>query len=296
MLTISYWDGLFIYTVYLLWPLVRFFVHTLGGLDLGVHMDQPLYLYEPRHDKTNKVTVHPAKTQISLGIRTVWSESSLSAWRKLGSLATHWAHSEYSDQTGRVPRLIVSSLGAQSLCWFCHVAAHMLWSNLNTPSINKAGMSNLSCTLEETLGISGWLCLLNTNRNWSTSNILLFLWDRWSVILCFSEGLFQYIIIPYLTLHNSRRVSFCGSTDPRWSPCWYGSILPFEVVVKNTFFLALSACGPFASLLRRVRLMSRVIQGTECLDVFNFDGMLALMGASSDFARGGCKLIFLWWN
>ena len=48
-------------------------------------------LVEPRHDKTNKVT---AKTQISLGIRPVWSDSSLSAWRKLGSLATHWAHSK----------------------------------------------------------------------------------------------------------------------------------------------------------------------------------------------------------
>ena len=32
--------------------------------------------------------VRPAKTQISLGFRPVWSESSLSAWRKLGSLAT----------------------------------------------------------------------------------------------------------------------------------------------------------------------------------------------------------------
>ena len=45
--------------------------------------------WEPRHDKTNKMSVHPAKTQITLGIRPVWSESSLSAWRKLGSLATH---------------------------------------------------------------------------------------------------------------------------------------------------------------------------------------------------------------
>ena len=44
---------------------------------------------EPPHDKTNKMTVRPAKTQISLGICPVWSESSLSAWRKLGSLATH---------------------------------------------------------------------------------------------------------------------------------------------------------------------------------------------------------------
>ena len=63
-------------------------------------------VFEPQHDKTNKVTVRPAKTRISLGIWPAWSESSLSAWRKLGSLATHWAHSEDSDQTGRMPRLI----------------------------------------------------------------------------------------------------------------------------------------------------------------------------------------------
>ena len=44
-------------------------------------------------------------------LRSAWAsvqsdQSSLSAWRKLGSLATHWAHSEDSDQTGRMPRLI----------------------------------------------------------------------------------------------------------------------------------------------------------------------------------------------
>ena len=56
--------------------------------------------------KPTKWHVRPAKTQISFGIRPVWSESSLSAWRKLGSLATQWTHSEDSDQTGRMPRLI----------------------------------------------------------------------------------------------------------------------------------------------------------------------------------------------
>ena len=60
---------------------------------------------EPRHYKTNKMSVRRAKTQISMGIRQVWSESSLSAWRNLGSLATSWAHSEDSDQTVRMPRL-----------------------------------------------------------------------------------------------------------------------------------------------------------------------------------------------
>ena len=43
--------------------------------------------------------------------RSAWAsaqsdQSSLSAWRNLGSLATNWVHSEDSDQTGRMPRLI----------------------------------------------------------------------------------------------------------------------------------------------------------------------------------------------
>ena len=62
------------------------------------HQVSFVFLNEPRHDKTNKMSVRPAKTQISLGIRPAWSVSSLSAWRNLGSLATHWAHIEdWSD-------------------------------------------------------------------------------------------------------------------------------------------------------------------------------------------------------
>ena len=54
--------------------------------------------FEPRHDKTSKIVVRLAKTQISLGIRPDWSESSLSVWGKLGSLATHQAHrSDWTD-------------------------------------------------------------------------------------------------------------------------------------------------------------------------------------------------------
>ena len=56
-------------------------------------------IIELPHDKTNKMSVRPAKTQISLGISQVWSETSLSAWRNLGSLTTHWAHSKDTDQT-----------------------------------------------------------------------------------------------------------------------------------------------------------------------------------------------------
>ena len=47
----------------------------------------------------------PSKDSVQPGHRPVWSESLLCAWRKLGSLATHWAHNENSDQTGQMPRL-----------------------------------------------------------------------------------------------------------------------------------------------------------------------------------------------
>ena len=43
---------------------------------------------------------------IRLGACPVWSEASLSVLRNVWSLATHWAHSEDSDQTGWMPRLI----------------------------------------------------------------------------------------------------------------------------------------------------------------------------------------------
>ena len=52
------------------------------------------------------MSVCPAKTQISLGIRPVWSESSLCAqWVAKDPRLLH-ADSEDSDQTGRMPRLI----------------------------------------------------------------------------------------------------------------------------------------------------------------------------------------------
>ena len=62
--------------------------------------------FEPRHDKTNKAAVRPAKTQISLGIRPVWSESSLCAKWVATDPSFLYADSEYSSQTGRMSRLI----------------------------------------------------------------------------------------------------------------------------------------------------------------------------------------------
>ena len=75
--------------------------------------------FEPPHDKTSKMTMRPAKTQINLGIHLVWSESLLCPhWVAKDPSFLH-ADSEDSDQTGRILRCVY-----MSSCWFCHEAAY----------------------------------------------------------------------------------------------------------------------------------------------------------------------------
>ena len=91
---------------------------------------------EPRHDKTNKMSVRPAKTQISLGIHPVWSESSLCAqWVAKDPGFLH-ADSEDSDQTGRMPRLIwvFAVRTATLLVLICHGSC--MEGSLYTEQIN----------------------------------------------------------------------------------------------------------------------------------------------------------------
>ena len=56
--------------------------------------------------KPTKWHVRPAKTQISLGIRPVWSEPSLCAQWVAKNLSFLHPDCQDSDQTGRLPRLI----------------------------------------------------------------------------------------------------------------------------------------------------------------------------------------------
>ena len=66
-------------------------------------------------------------------------QSSLSAWRKLVSLATNWAHSESSDQTGRMPRLIwvfaghtwhfIGFVTRRPILYLCHSLSELLAQN-----------------------------------------------------------------------------------------------------------------------------------------------------------------------
>ena len=81
--------------------------------------------------KQTKWLVSPAKPRISLGIYTVWSEASLSAWRNIGSLAIHWVHSEDSDQSGRIPRLnwVFTGRTCHLLVWSCCGSFVSLFNN-----------------------------------------------------------------------------------------------------------------------------------------------------------------------
>ena len=102
---------------------------TLLGIKMLVHSYRLLsiseytrfIILEPPHDKTNKMTVRPAKTQIRLGIRPVWSESSLCAQWVAKDPSFFHADSEDSDQTGWSLRWT-----HMSFCWFCHEVAHIL--------------------------------------------------------------------------------------------------------------------------------------------------------------------------
>ena len=77
--------------------------------------------YEPPHDKTNKMTVRPAKTQISLGIRPGRLESSLCA---------QWVFFMRTAKTlirlDECPGWSESLPSAKPFCCFCHEAANMI--------------------------------------------------------------------------------------------------------------------------------------------------------------------------
>ena len=69
-------------------------------------------IFEPRYDKTSKMTVRPAKAQI-----TQSDQSLLCAQLVAKDPSFLYADSGDSDQTGRMPRLQSESpLGAQPFC------------------------------------------------------------------------------------------------------------------------------------------------------------------------------------
>ena len=95
------------------------------------------WTFEPRHDKTNKMSVRPSKTQISLGIHPVWSESLLCAqWVAKDPRFLH-ADSEDSDQTGRMPRLIWVFAGRTLTLLVLSCRGSFFWPHTNYRNDSK---------------------------------------------------------------------------------------------------------------------------------------------------------------
>ena len=141
--------------------------------------------YELRHDKTNKMTVCPAKTQISLGICPVWSESSLCTLWVAKDPSFLNADSDVSIRLGGCPGCSESSRDAHSFCWFCHKAAYILQSLYNTTHFNT---------------------VLVITRPGLCSQMVIFLQ-------------FLYKIIP---LKHGIFITWSSSLDPKWDcPVWF---------------------------------------------------------------------------
>ena len=161
---------------------------------------------EPPYDKTNEMAVCPAKTQLSLGICPVWSESWLSAWWKLGSLATHWAHSEASDQTGWMPRLNWVFAGCTIILLVCHEAAQILRAAL----CKKAFI----------------VYILNNKRNFTCIFNVCFLWTK--MTLCKFYFIFECRqVFKTLKLNITTKAWKLKSTDQCDS--WRGQNLKMQL-------------------------------------------------------------------
>ena len=80
---------------------------------------------EPPHDKTSKMTVCPAKTQISLGICRLirgFAVRSIDSWRsKVSSCGQQRLGSDWADAQAD-PSLHWAHM---PFCWFCHEVARM---------------------------------------------------------------------------------------------------------------------------------------------------------------------------
>ena len=166
--------------------------------------------------KPTKWFVRPAKTQISLGIRPVWAESSLSAWRKLGSLATYWAQAKtlirlggwpadlslrwaHSHFVGFVMRRLIccrSSSNNSDICWnshlvifsesFRHTQRTALCSDNSAPLI----ASEQSCDDDNIVCINGvWNAVKLIQIMQST-----FLLTVWTCAVCFVFVLFLFFV------------------------------------------------------------------------------------------------------
>ena len=98
-----------------------------------IHGIQEIENWAKTWQKSTKWPVRPAKTQISLGIRPVWSVSSLCAlWVAKDPMIFHADSEEWSVWSAQADLSL--RWAHRSFCWFCHAHAQ-LWLGFCTTFI-----------------------------------------------------------------------------------------------------------------------------------------------------------------
>ena len=130
--------------------------------------------YKPRHDKTKK-WMCSQRRHINLGIRPVWSESSLSTWGNIGPLTTFWAQKVKTGQTERMYRLWSDWADARAdltLHWaHSHFVGFVMrrlnwWSNCKRDFLVDLVKHECTCSFSPSLLASA------INAGWFIDNVL----------------------------------------------------------------------------------------------------------------------------
>ena len=169
--------------------------------------------FEPPHDKTNKMTVHPVKTQISLGIHPVWSVSSLCAqWVAKDPVFLH--PTAKTDQTGRMhpPSLIWVFAGHT-----CHLVGFVMWQLI------------MCLLIKPSIVWAVWTVTLKT-WSWKTPK---------SGQKKRKENVSKVLKCqPFFRLFRDHQLSLCHVADVKCLPVpWYSVVFTFSDGLKAEFCL-----------------------------------------------------------
>ena len=149
------------------------------------------FLNEPQNDKTNKLTLRPAKTQISLGIHPVWSESPLHSMGAKNPRFLHADSEDWSDWVNAQADLWLC-WAHRLFCWFCHATAQMRFCLYNTVMHQNLGNltnSKLKTSLNSKIGIFSFrVKLLLVGRSgycghFKEISFKIFLWNKNNSVL-----------------------------------------------------------------------------------------------------------------
>ena len=174
-------------------PKLQFSIHSYS-CPHSMHF----FIFEPPHYKTNKMTVRPVKTQISLGIHPVWSETSLFA--QYVAKDPSFLH----DQTGWMPRLIWVFTG-----WTCHFVGFVMRRLIFTCLTALFCTTRMCCQLCKA-DVSQWKATLHNDVRFPTVNRRIYCRKFFMLsnqMLCYIRKCIRMILYKKIMSHWLKKVA-----------------------------------------------------------------------------------------